>query len=130
MATAVASEATNRPATIIGWPGNASDVATSTTGLIAGAESRNASAAAGVTPRRIRLPATGTEAHSHPGSTTPAVPATGTARAGWRGSKRVKTRSGTSAPTVAETSAPSRRNGTPWTTTAVKTVHQAATDGV
>ncbi|MFS7880361.1 hypothetical protein ACEYXF_44535, partial [Streptomyces asiaticus] len=27
------------------------------------------SAAAGATPRRIRLPATGTEAHSHPGST-------------------------------------------------------------
>jgi hypothetical protein len=45
--------------------------------LIAGADSRNASAAAGVTPRRTRAPAMGTDPHSHPGSTTPATPAAG-----------------------------------------------------
>lgn len=130
IATAVPSEAANRATTICGWPGNAREVATRTTGLTAGAESRNASAAAGATPRRIKLPATGTDAHSHPGSTTPAAPATGTARAWLRGNSRVKTRSGTKAPMAAETSAPSRRNGMPWTTTAVNTVHQAATGGV
>jgi hypothetical protein len=54
-------------------------VAVSTIGLIAGADSRNASAAAGATPRRTIAPATGTEAHSQPGRTTPANPATGTA---------------------------------------------------
>jgi hypothetical protein len=31
---------------------------------------------------------------------------------------------------AAETSVPSSRKGTPWTTTAVNTVHQAATGGV
>src|SRR5437763_6857039 len=82
MTTDAARLATSRATTICGRPGNATNVATSTTGLIAGADSRNASAAAGVTPRRTRAPAIGTEPHSHPGSTTPATPATGTASTG------------------------------------------------
>ena len=45
---------------------------------MAGAASRKARAAAGVTPRRISEPAIGTEPHSQPGSTTPAQLATGT----------------------------------------------------
>ncbi len=48
--------ATPRPTTISGLFGNATAVAVSTIGLIAGAASRNASAAAGVTPRRISEP--------------------------------------------------------------------------
>ena len=79
IATAVITEARKRANTISGLPGNATAVATSTTGLIAGAESRNANAAAGVTPRRSSPPAIGTEPHSQPGSATPAMPATGTA---------------------------------------------------
>ena len=82
MITAVASEPRKRASTIPGSPGNATAVDTSTTGLIAGAASRNASAAAGGTPWPMSRRATGTEAHSHPGSTTPAAPATGTAAAG------------------------------------------------
>ncbi len=69
--TAVASEASSRASTMTGLAGKAIAVAVSTTGLIAGADSRNANAAAGVTPRPIRLFATGTDAHSQPGSTTP-----------------------------------------------------------
>lgn len=124
------SEASSRPRTISGCPGKAIEVATRTTGLIAGADSRKASAAAGATPRRIRLPATGTDAHSQPGSTTPAAPATGTASTVRRGSTRWNTRSGTNAPIAADTTVPSSRNGTPWTVIAVNTVHQAATGGV
>ena len=82
MTTEVARLATSRATTICGRPGNATDVATSTTGLIAGADSRNASAAAGVTPRRTSAPAIGTEPHSQPGRIAPATPATGTARIG------------------------------------------------
>ncbi len=98
--------------------------------MIAGAESRNASAAAGATPLLIRLLATGTDAHSQPGRTTPAAPAMGTARAWLRGRSFVNTRSGTNAPIAADTTVPSSRNGTPCTATAAKTVHQAATGGV
>src|SRR5204862_336472 len=81
---AASTATTNRPTTIPGRPGNATLVATSTTGLIAGADSRNASAAAGGTPRRINAPATGTDPHSQPGSAAPARPATGTASSGRR----------------------------------------------
>lgn len=42
----------------------------------------------------------------------------------------MNTRSGTNAPIAADTTVPSSRKGTPWTATAVKTVHQAATAGV
>ena len=52
---AVTSEASSRASTISGLPGKAMAVAVRTIGLIAGADSRNAKAAAGVTPRRIRL---------------------------------------------------------------------------
>ena len=65
-----------------GCPGNATAVATSTTGLIAGAESRNVSAAAAGAPRETSRPAIGTEPHSQPGSAAPATAATGTAYAG------------------------------------------------
>ena len=95
MTTATTSEAPNRATAIIGWFGKATNVDTITTGLIAGLESRNASAAAGATPRAIIPPATGTDAHSQPGSTTPAAPATGTARAGREGSALAKNDAGT-----------------------------------
>jgi hypothetical protein len=74
--------ATPRPTTIIGCPGNANAVAVNTIGLIAGADNKNANAAAGVTPRRTNAPAIGTDPHSQPGKTTPATLATGTANAG------------------------------------------------
>ena len=80
--------ARNRAATISGWPGNATAVETSTTGLIAGADSRNVSAAAGMAPRETSRPAIGTEPHSHPGRAAPATAATGTANAGRSGSTR------------------------------------------
>ena len=73
-AIAVSSEATKRAATTSGWPGKATAVATSTTGLIAGADSMKANAAAGATPRAVSRPAIGTEPHSQPGSATPAKP--------------------------------------------------------
>lgn len=72
-------DAVGRARTMTGCPGNAIEVATRATWLTAGADSGHAGAAAGATPRRIRLAATGTDAHSHPGSTTPVIPATGTA---------------------------------------------------
>ena len=50
IATAVASDATQRATTMAGWPGNATAVATSTTGLIAGADSMKVSAAAPLVP--------------------------------------------------------------------------------
>jgi hypothetical protein len=72
-------------------------VATSTIGLIAGADSRKVKAAAGVTPWASSPPATGTEPHSQPGSSRPAVPATGTASARLRGRTRAKKDGGTNA---------------------------------
>jgi len=93
--TATASEATNRASTNSGRPGKATAVAISTTGLIAGADSRKVSAAAGGTPRDISPPATGTEPHSHPGSSSPAAPATGTAAAWFEGRILRKTLGGT-----------------------------------
>lgn len=91
-------------------------------GLIAGADSRNANAAAGVTPRRTRLPATGTDAHSHPGSTNPAAPAVGTANAGERGNTRVKNDAGTYAAIAADSTTPITKNGIACTTTDTNTV--------
>ncbi len=104
-------------------------VAVRTIGLTAGADSRKAKAAAGVTPRAIRLFATGTDAHSQPGSTTPAAPATGTARAGRFGSSRVKTEAGTNALIAPDSAVPSSMNGTACTVTESATVRQACTAG-
>ena len=66
-----------------------------TTGLTAGADSRNVNAAAGATPRETRRPAMGTDPHSQPGSATPATAATGTARTGLAGSARASALGGT-----------------------------------
>ena len=55
MTNAVMNEATNRDTAIIGWPGNADQRGT-TTGLMAGAASRNASAAGGATPAPLVHP--------------------------------------------------------------------------
>ena len=71
---------------------NATAVAISTIGLIAGADSMNASDADGRTPRSISRFEIGTEPHSQPGSAAPQTPATGTARAALLGMIRVKTR--------------------------------------
>src|SRR5256884_7481024 len=102
MAHATMRLAANRARTIRGLRGNATAVAVSTIGLIAGADSRNANAAAGVTPRRTSAPATGTDAHSHPGRTTPAIPATGTASAGRLGNARAKNDGGTNTAIIAD----------------------------
>ncbi|CAM5308160.1 hypothetical protein SCYAM73S_00832 [Streptomyces cyaneofuscatus] len=109
--TAVASEASSRATTMDGSPGKAMAVVVRTTGLTAGADSRKAKAAAGVTPRPIRLLATGIDAHSQPGRTTPAAPATGTASAGLRGSARSNTLAGTNALMAPDKAVPSSRNG-------------------
>ncbi len=95
MVQAATMLATPLATTIIGLPGNATAVAVRTMGLIAGAASRNANAAAGVIPRRTKAPAIGTEPHSQPGSTTPAAEATGTARTGRLGSSVAKADGGT-----------------------------------
>jgi dienelactone hydrolase len=121
--------ATNRASTISGLPGNATAVAVSTIGLIAGADSRNVSAAAGVTPRRTSAPATGTDAHSQPGSTAPAAPATGTASPGRLGNARAKNDGGTNTAIDADSTTPSTRNGRAWVTTAMNTVIQLCNAG-
>lgn len=120
---------TNRASTISGLRGNATAVAVSTIGLIAGAESRNAIAAAGVTPRRTSAPATGTDAHSQPGRIAPAMPAIGTASTGFFGSARVKNVAGTNTAIPADSSTPSTRKGSACTTTATKTVIQLCITG-
>ena len=111
MMTAVAKEATNLATTICGCPGKATNVETSTIGLIAGAERRKASAAAGVTPLAMSDPATGTEAHSQPGRRSPAAPATGTAATRFAGSARCQNSLGTNAAIAAERRTPRTRNG-------------------
>src|SRR5215207_8608770 len=122
IAIAVASEPKNLATTIRGSPGNATAVDTSTTGLTAGAASRNAIAAAGGTPCCMSRRDTGTEAHSQPGSASPASPATGTAAAWLRGSSRRSACGGTNAAISPLISTPSTRNGNACTTTATKTV--------
>lgn len=112
-----------------GLPGKAMAVAVRTIGLMAGADSRNAKAAAGSTPRRIRLCATGTDAHSQPGRITPAAPATGTASDGLRGSTRVNTRAGTNALMAPDRAVPSSRNGSACTVMERQTVRHACTAG-
>ena len=104
-------------------------MATSTIGLMAGADSRNATAAPGETPRRIRVAATGTDPHSHPGNATPASPATGTAKEGRRGSARWKNDAGTATARTVDTATPNMMYGEACTQIATKTVNQAATAG-
>ncbi len=127
---AVSSDATKRAPTTSGCPGNATAVEIITMGLMAGADSRKANAAAGLTPRRTRLPATGTEAHSQPGSTTPAAPAAGTAAAGFLGNAFSKNDGGTKAEMVAESRTPMTKNGTAWTTIDTRTVVQVWSRGI
>nr|WP_267901662.1 hypothetical protein [Jiangella rhizosphaerae] len=82
-----------------------------TTGLIAGAASMNASAAAGAAPSAVSRPAMGTEPHSHPGKTAPARLADGTATAGRSGSSRAMSEDGTNAVTAPLTTTPRTRKG-------------------
>jgi hypothetical protein len=110
--------------------GNATAVAVNTIGLIAGAASRNASAAAGVTPRRINDPAIGTLPHSQPGSTTPARPAAGTASAGCRGKALAQNERGTNTAITADSTTPNTRNGVACTSTEMNTVVQVCSRGL
>src|SRR6266487_3101192 len=121
--------ATRRATITAGRPGKATAVAVSTTGLIAGADSRNASAAAGSAPRATSRPAIGTDPHSQPGSAAPAAAATGTASAGRRGSALGRKPAGTNAATAALITTPSTRNGIACTVIATNTVAQWATAG-
>src|SRR5690606_5574429 len=86
--TAAVRQAKNRAATISGCAGNATAVATRTTGLNAGAANSNVSAAAAATPLRIRAAAVGTAASLSVGRMAPATPATGTAATGVSGNSR------------------------------------------
>ncbi|CAN5901147.1 hypothetical protein BH23ACT5_BH23ACT5_12230 [soil metagenome] len=75
MITATAREAPNRAATMSKRPGKATAVDTNTMGLMAGAASMKARAAPGTAPAATSRPEMGTDPHSHPGRSTPAVPA-------------------------------------------------------
>ena len=120
--TAVTSEPTQRARTIAGWPGKATAVATSTTGLMAGADSMNVSAAAPETPSPNSRRATGTEPHSQPGRAAPPTPATATAIAGRRGSQRASFSAETNAAIRPLITTPSTRKGRAWTNTPQNTV--------
>src|SRR5918993_214999 len=128
-ATAVASEARNRAATISGRPGNATAVETSTTGLMAGAASMNANAAAGAAPRAVSRPAIGTAPHSQPGRATPASPAAGTATSGCLGSARASHPGGTRAVIAPLSTTPRTRKGSAWTLMDTKIVVQVPRAG-
>nr|BFE49949.1 hypothetical protein GCM10017745_33760 [Saccharothrix mutabilis subsp. capreolus] len=104
-------------------------VAARTTGLTAGAESRNASAAAGVIPLRTNAPATGTEPHSQPGSTNPVAAAAGTANTGLRGNALTKNDRGTKTAMAADNATPNARNGKACNTMDTNTVAQVCTTG-
>ena len=122
--TAVSRPATSRAHTIRGSFWKATAVATRTIGLIAGADSRNARAADGRTPRSINRWAMGTEPHSHPGRAIPQTPASGTASAADSGITLAKKLAGTNAAIAPDTSTPSTRNGVACTQMATKTVAQ------
>ena len=124
--TAVANDPTARAPTICGWPGNATAVATSTTGLIAGADSMNVNAAAPTTPSLNSRRATGTEPHSHPGSAAPPTPATRIAAAARRGSQRASRSGDTNVAISPLTTTPRAKNGTAWTNTPQNTVPAVA----
>lgn len=123
MITAASRDAAIRARTILGAPGNATAVATKTTGLIAGAASMNVKAAAPVAPpspnnRR----ATGTDPHSQPGNAAPPTPAANTATAGRRGSQRANRCGDTNTAINPLTTTPSARKGIACTNTPQKTV--------
>ena len=118
--------ATNRAIIIIGRPGNATAVATSTTGLMAGDASKNAMAAENGTPRCAKRAATGTEEHSHPGRKTPATAATGTASARFFGKTRARAAGRTKAAITPERTTPNTINGIACKTMARKIVAQWA----
>ena len=121
-ATAVTSEARNRAATTCGRPGKATAVDTSTTGLMAGAASMKAKAAAAGAPRAVSRPAIGTAPHSQPGRATPASPAAGTATSGRLGSVLASQSGGTRAAIAPLTRTPSTRKGRAWTLIDTNTV--------
>jgi SAM-dependent methyltransferase len=73
--------------------------------------------------------ATGTEAHLQPGSTIPAIPATGTAATGEAGSSRRSAVAGTNAASAPERSTPRTRNGGACRQTATNTVAPVRTAG-
>ena len=112
-------------------PGNATAVETSTTGLIAGAERRNVSAAAGENAAR----------DEPPGDRHRAALAARAGRAGDRGDghgqrrsvrqqRAAGSRAGTNAAIAALIVTPSTRNGIAWTVIATKIVAQCATAGL
>ena len=88
-------------------------MATSTTGLIAGADSRKASAAAAGAPRSTSRRAIGTEPHSHPAERT-GQGGDRDGSAGLLGSDRANRHGGTNAAIAALIVTPSTRNGTAW----------------
>ena len=88
------------------------------------------SAAAGRTPDFMSAPPMGTDAHSHPGSTRPAQPATGTASTGFLGKIRCHSVGGTKAMIAPESSTPSIKKGSAWTTMEMKIVEAVVTAGV
>ena len=124
------SDATQRASTIAGSPGKATAVATSTTGLIAGADSMNVNAAAPDAPSPNSRRATGTEPHSQPGSAAPPTPATATAIAGRRGSQRASRSAETNAAISPLTTTPNTRKGSAWTNTPQNTVAATARLGL
>src|SRR5664280_2211179 len=127
--TAVSSPAASLAQTIIGSLVNATAVAISTIGLIAGADSMNASDADGRTPRSISRLEIGTDPHSHPGSAAPHTVATGTASAALLGMILANTRAGTNAAIAPDTTTPSTRNGVACTQMATNTVDQLCMTG-
>ena len=130
MMSAVANDPRNLARTIRGSPGKATAVDTSTTGLMAGADSRNASAADVGTPWSINRRDTGTAPHSHPGSAIPASPDTPTAAFSLFGSSRFSIAGDTNAAMPPLTSTPSTRNGVAWTNTPRKMVAPACSSGI
>ena len=127
--TEVSREARNRAATISGRPGKATAVDTSTTGLMAGAASMKARAAAERTPPARSRAAIGTEAHSQPGRATPARLAAGTASRSRSGSALASQPGRTRAARAPLSSTPRTRKGSAWTVMETKMVAQVATAG-
>ena len=130
MTTAVSSDATQRGSTIAGWPGNATAVATSTTGLTAGAASMKVSAAAPAAPSPNSRRATGTDPHSQPGSAAPPPRPRGSPTPVRRGSQRASRSGDTNAAISPLTTTPTTRNGTAWTNTPQNTVPAVLRSGL
>src|SRR6478736_2409332 len=127
--TAVSSPAISLAHTMFGSLVNATAVAISTIGLMAGADSMNASDADGRTPRSISRFEMGTEPHSQPGSAAPQTDAIGTANTGLLGMIFANTAAGTKAAIAPDTTTPSTRNGVACTQMATKTVDQLCSTG-